>query len=117
MRSTSRLRAIGSRRTCARGTTVLAICFSPHSPQHAAPVAHERRRRVPWQSPAEGAHRVSEALRYASLVHEETAWPEYTRHLAQRRSPPVQRVAHVIAGPEIDDEVEPPHLEGDVAHV
>ena len=60
---------------------------------------------------------MGEALRHACLVYEEPAWTEHARYLTQCRTSPIHGVADVVAGAEIDDEIEASHLEREVADV
>jgi hypothetical protein len=60
---------------------------------------------------------VGEALRHACLVYEEPAWTQHARYLTQCRTSPIHGVADVVAGAEIDDEIEASPLEREVADV
>src|SRR3954468_17376749 len=90
---------------------------APSGPEKGGAILHQHRDRTPRQSSPERPDRMREILREARLVHEQSTDAKDARDLVQRGDPSREPAADVIAGAEVDDEVEAAAGEWEIATV
>jgi hypothetical protein len=106
-----------SYRSSTRPSKRVGLPGATHRPEQGRTTALEHWHRLPRERATERSDRVREVLRDRCLVHEQPAMPQHARDFPQRSPCAGRSSADVIAGAEVDHEIEARGFERQVANI